>query len=263
MTGGYLLENIDLTEISLYVFFLFFIGLILYLRREDRREGYPLEEDTTGRLEPIEGLLWFPKPKTFRMADGSVVQAPSPARDPSELKARRLAVWPGAPSAPEGDPMQAGVGPGAFASRARKPDLDLHGAPKIVPMSAANGFSFAKGERRIIGLPVYAYDGKKAGEVSDVWVDRMEQLIRYLEVELSDAAGEAKGQKVLVPMTMAALEGGMRPHVSVDAVTAAQFANAPRPQTPNQITLDEEERICAYFGAGYMYATPARAEPLV
>ncbi|TXM99400.1 photosynthetic reaction center subunit H, partial [Methylobacterium sp. WL103] len=27
----------------LYAFFLFFFGLVFWLRREDRREGYPLE----------------------------------------------------------------------------------------------------------------------------------------------------------------------------------------------------------------------------
>jgi len=51
MNQTYLLSNVDVTELSMYIFTIFFIGLILYLRREDRREGYPLEEDTTGRLD--------------------------------------------------------------------------------------------------------------------------------------------------------------------------------------------------------------------
>ena len=263
MGGGYLLQNIDLTEISLYLFFLFFAGLILYLRREDRREGYPLEEDTTGRKEPIEGFLWFAKPKAFRLTSGKIIYRPEMEREPVPTSARRLAVWPGAPLEPEGDPMQAGVGPGAYAQRAKEPDRDLHGAPKIVPLRAATGFSFASGEPKIIGLSVRGYDKAVAGVVKDVWVDRMEQLIRYLEVELGEAAGAAKGKSVLVPMTMAALVGGRFAHVSVDAVTAAQFAGAPTPSVAEQITLDEEERVCAYFGAGYLYATQARAEPLV
>ena len=43
--------GLDVTEWVLYGFFLFFAGLIIYLRREDRREGYPLEDDVTGRRE--------------------------------------------------------------------------------------------------------------------------------------------------------------------------------------------------------------------
>ena len=50
MQQTYILSNIDVTELAMYLFTIFFFGLILYLRREDRREGYPLEEDTTGRL---------------------------------------------------------------------------------------------------------------------------------------------------------------------------------------------------------------------
>jgi len=32
---------------------------------------------------------------------------------------------------------------------------------------------------------------------------------------------------------------------------------------PGQVTLLEEEKIMAYFGAGSLYATPLRQEPLV
>ena len=36
--------NLDVAQIVLYAFCVFFAGLIFYLRREDRREGYPLED---------------------------------------------------------------------------------------------------------------------------------------------------------------------------------------------------------------------------
>jgi len=29
------------------------------------------------------------------------------------------------------------------------------------------------------------------------------------------------------------------------------------------VTLNEEERVVAYYGGGYLYATPARLEPLI
>lgn len=37
------MEYIDGAQIALYAFWAFFLGLIYYLRREDRREGYPLD----------------------------------------------------------------------------------------------------------------------------------------------------------------------------------------------------------------------------
>lgn len=42
------MEYIDFAQISIYLFWFFFAGLIIYLRREDKREGYPLESDRTG-----------------------------------------------------------------------------------------------------------------------------------------------------------------------------------------------------------------------
>jgi photosynthetic reaction center H subunit len=34
----------------------------------------------------------------------------------------------------------------------------------------------------------------------------------------------------------------------------------PRTQIADLITMNEEERICAYYGGGYLYATPQRQE---
>ena len=61
---------IDVTDVILIAFVLFFSGLVIYLRREDRREGYPLEDDVTGRLESAGGLFFTAQPKTFHLANG-------------------------------------------------------------------------------------------------------------------------------------------------------------------------------------------------
>jgi photosynthetic reaction center H subunit len=61
---------------------------------------------------------------------------------------------------------------------------------------------------------------------------------------------------------MAVIDKG-RGVVKVDAILASQFAGVPKLASPNQITLDEEERVVAYYGGGYLYATPARLEPLI
>ena len=42
---------VDVAELALYSFFGFFLALVFYLRREDRREGYPLEDDISGRVD--------------------------------------------------------------------------------------------------------------------------------------------------------------------------------------------------------------------
>ena len=62
--------NFDVTSLILTTFVLFFFGLIVYLRREDRREGYPLEDEVTGRLEAGGGLFFSARPKTFRLGHG-------------------------------------------------------------------------------------------------------------------------------------------------------------------------------------------------
>ncbi len=254
MYNAFFSGDIDVTELILLTFVLFFVGLIVYLRREDRREGYPLEDDVTGRLEPSGGLFFSAKPKTFRLPHGEgALQKPDGLRDSADIAASRTSRTPGSPLEPKGDPMLAGVGPGAYAQRARTPDLMHNGAPKLAPLRVATDFAIDAKDPDPRGMKVIGADGAAGGVVSDIWVDRAEYLIRYLEVTVDGA--EAK--RVLVPMTMAVVKkGGVR----VPAVLGAQFAGAPALATPDQVTMDEEERVCAYYGAGYLYATPARSE---
>lgn len=257
MQQTYILSNIDVTELAMYLFTIFFIGLILYLRREDRREGYPLEEDTTGRLEPVEGFLWVSRPKTFKLMHGRGVKSvPNSDRDRRPLNAKRVAVWPGAPIDPVGDPLSAGVGPGAYAERANRPDLTEHGVARIVPMRIAKDFAIAKQDPDLVGMDVVGVDGKLAGTVADAWVDRGEHMIRYLEVQTSAGLG---ARRVVLPMPMVAVNRAKRV-VRCDAVTAEQLAAAPVPASMDEITLFEEDKISAYFGAGYLYAMPTRKE---
>jgi photosynthetic reaction center H subunit len=262
MTNAFMISGIDLTEILLLLFVLFFFGLILYLRREDRREGFPLEEDTTGRLEPIEGFLWFARPKTFLLPNGAgVVEKPHPAdRDRRPLNVRRLAVWPGAPLIPAGDPMVDGVGAGAYAERAKTPDMDLHGHPRISPLSKTPSFSVVKEDANPIGMTMIGADGRVAGKVVDLWIDRMESLIRYVEVDtpVSDSAR----RRVLVPFAMCTVSRD-KGEVVTNSASAHQFANAPAIASDSQITRYEEERVIGYFGGGYLYANERRAEPLI
>ena len=55
MQTGAITGYIDVAQLVLYAFWLFFIGLIIYLRREDKREGYPLWSEATNGWEMKDG----------------------------------------------------------------------------------------------------------------------------------------------------------------------------------------------------------------
>ncbi len=106
-------------------------------------------------------------------------------------------------------------------------------------------------------MTVKGADKRTAGTVTDVWVDRSEFMIRYLEVALTGS-----GKHILVPMNFTRIDGEAR-IVSVVAILAQQFTDVPALKSSEQVTRLEEEKICAYFAGGYLYATPERAEPLI
>jgi len=49
----------------------------------------------------------------------------------------------------------------------------------------------------------------------------------------------------------------------VRSIFAKQFDDVPATKKPDQVTLLEEERIMAYYGAGTLYADADRAEPII
>jgi photosynthetic reaction center H subunit len=252
MTDGNIVGSIDAAELSFYAFVLFFLALVFWLRREDRREGYPLEDELTGVVETAGGPLHTAAVKSFRLPFGKgTVTAPTQGREPVDIAAKRAENFSGAPYEPTGNPLADGIGPAAYANRSPWPDIDAHGLPRIVPMAQAEGFSVAPASRDPRGMSVIGADGKVAGKVTELWVDRAEHVIRYLEIDTG--SGQA-----LAPMAMATFGGGA---ITIDAINAADFAAAPKPQTAGQITRYEEERVVAYFGGGYLYANTDRQEP--
>jgi len=258
METGAITEYIDVAQIVLYVFWLFFFGLIIYLRREDRREGYPLENEFGPGQHP--GFIWVPEPKTFlSLHAGTTVSRPDGRRDERTLSAAPVAPWPGAPLSPTGDPMLAGVGPGAYAERADVPDLTIDGEPKIVPLRAAPGFGVEARDPDPRGMQVVGCDGAVGGTVRDLWVDRADMMFRYLEVDVDTATGP---RNVLLPLNFAQIDARRR-RIRVNAVKGEHFAGAPARANPDQVTFLEEERCVAYYGAGLLYADVSRQEPLL
>lgn len=258
-TTGAITSYIDVAQVALYAFWVFFAGLIFYIRQEDRREGYPLESED-GKLE--NHGLWLPAPKTFELMHGhGSVKAPNFVRDSETLgapKAKRIAPFPGAPLEPTGNPMVDGVGPAAWAKRADVPDLTMHGDAKIVPMRVnKHGFGVTPDTIDPRGMAVVGCDKRIAGTITDLWVDQSESVVRYYEVELKDG-----GQHVLLPHNFSIIRS-KRKQVYVDAITSKQFSLVPVTKSPEQITLLEEEKVMAYYGGGTLYATPTRSEPIL
>jgi photosynthetic reaction center H subunit len=251
---------IDVAQITIWLFWIFFAGLIIYLRREDRREGYPLESDTRpGKLLPA-SLIFYPAPKTFQLAGGERIKAPNGKPDFRTLAAKATAPFPGAPLAPtSANPMLDSIGPGSWAERQDKPEMTYDNHLKIVPVRTAPIYAVSASEDPR-GYDVIGADMNVAGKVVDMWVDRSEALIRYFEVAL------ANGKRVLLPVTFSDVKRGMKPgvgRIKVEAILAHQFADVPATRAPDSVTRLEEEKICAYYGAGTLYATPGRAEPLI
>lgn len=259
MDFTYITPHVDIALMTLMAFWLFFVGLVIYLRREDSREGYPLETDIGGRVRRP-NWLFLPKPKEFKLPHGEGSYfAPPTERDTRDIKAERTAPWPGAAYTPIGEPMDAAVGAGAYAERAKVTDKTVHGDHRLVPLRNLGEYSVARESRDPRGFPVFGTDNKQAGTISDIWVDKAECSARHLEMEL---AGEGQGGTVIVPLSFARIELE-RNRVKVEALYANQFLSIPRLQNSDEITRDEEERIQSYYGAGTRYANERRSEPLV
>ena len=245
--------DFDLAQLALYLFWLFFAGLIYYLQTENMREGYPLEDDD-GNPAGNQGPFPVPDPKTFNLPHGrGKVTVPDMKPENRELALQR-GTSAGAPHSPTGDPMADGVGPASWAPRRDEPELDGHGHPKIVPMAIKPEF-FVNGGRDARGMPVVSADKQVVGTVTDLWIDFPEQLVRYLQFDLASGKGTR-----LVPITLVRIKSD---HVMVKSLFAAQFDGVPAMASTEQITKLEEEKICAYYCGGTLYAHPSRAEPLL
>jgi photosynthetic reaction center H subunit len=250
-----LFGNVDWAMLALWAFLLFFIALVFYLHRESYREGYPLEDEISGKYDGRSPLLFIRK-KTFKLpfGRGTVTVPDASNREPVEIAARRSDRSPGSPYVPTGNPLVDGVGPASYANRAKLPDLDYEGHPRIVPIGAS-GLWIEGRDPDPRGMTVTGVDDAVAGKVTDIWVDKADRLIRYLAVDTGK-------RTVLAPMFMAKVNRRTNT-VKIDAINAAQFADAPAIEKADTITLYEEERVSAYFGGGYLYATRARQEPVL
>ena len=258
MKLGQITSYIDVAQVTLYLFWIFFAGLIFYLRREDRREGYPLVlrafEYLQGRRLPVHSR----RPKSSCCLTAARPR-PTGKADTRAIKAEKIDVWPGAPLQPTGDPMLAAVGPGSYAERADMPDLD-HRRPRQDRTAARCDELCVATAATVIraAISVIGADRRRGGHGH-------RRLGRPLGNDHPLSRSRASGgsdRTALIPMTFARIDK-RRGQVKVHALLADHFANVPALANPDQVTLLEEDKICAYFGAGTLYAHPSRAEPLL
>ncbi|NRA29184.1 MAG: photosynthetic reaction center subunit H [Parvularculaceae bacterium] len=257
--SGEFAPGIDLVDVCLWLFTLFFVGLIFWLDRESHREGFPPVSDETGEVENG-GVVFMPTAKTYILSHGREnVTVPPGEGDQREIALRRLAPWAGTPYEPTGDPMADGVGPASYAERQDVPDILANGDTRIIPYSTDAAYSVAPNDLDPRGLDVIGADGEKGGVVVDLWVDRAEAIIRYYEV---NAGTDEVPHHVLLPVPFADVKKKER-QVHVDALFGHHFAKVPTTKNPTSVTRLEEDKITGFYGGGKFYAEASRHEPYI
>ncbi len=252
---GMLVGNIDIVQMVLAAFFLFFGLLVLHLRAEDKREGYPLVDPADGRRS--QGFPPIPRPKTFVLMDGGLAHAPR--QEPvSPVPGRRLHGDPGSPLTPIGDPLQSALGPAAYPERRDRPLIYNGDKIQMAPLRTLEGWRLGEGDPDPRGMSVRGADGKTAGVVTDVWIDRSVKILRYLEVEVAGP----DVRRILLPIYHTEIRRRAG-EVRVRALRADRFSQAPSPARPDVVTAQEEDRINAFWAGARFYRDQMIQEPLL
>ena len=257
---GNITSYIDLPQVAFWLFFLFFLGLVYHNRRWDKREGYPMKASPFSS----EASLGFPEPprdpEVYILNEGGTTVAPH-FYAPGPTHAEPLYQFAGTPLSPLGNPLLAGIGPGSYVLKRDEPMLTEGGLLLLQPLRLLEDWSVTKHEADPRGMRVFDWRWEPVGVVRDVWVDRGIKIIRILEVELDPGLGAGP---VLVPIYHTVIRESAR-EVRVTALRFDQFADVPRPASPDRITGQEDERLNAYYAAGNFFRRrpPSERAPVV
>ncbi len=248
---GSFTAHIDLPQALLVAFALFFAGLVVYLQREAKREGYPLEAAIPDLGHTIIGFPEPPPPKTYERLEGGIVVLPQ-EYERRELMARPRGFASGDPIYPTGDPLLAGIGPGSYTLRRDEPWVMHDGTLQLEPLREAADYSCVDPDLDPRGMRLFGSDYKPAGTVFDIWVDKESKILRYIEVVLDGVAAHR-----LVPIFYCRVSARAK-EVRVDCLQAHQLVKAPILLNATSITAREEDRVNGFFAGGYMYSVPLK-----
>ena len=242
--------NLDVAQIVLYAFFAFFTALIWYLRREDRREGYPLESEAARRVQGAR-LSADPVAEDLPSRRGGVAQRPDYAARRSPVKAAKVEPWPGAPLQPTRR---------SDARRGRPRRLQRNAPSRPLQDDAWRGSDFAAAHSAIsrsrrwrnpIGFSVVGADHTSVGVDQSMFGSIAPKSHRALSTKCSSPA---PSRRVLLPVYFAASSRSAAASWS-RRCSPNSSSNVPALGTPDRVTMLEEDRIAAYYGAGTLYAT--------
>ena len=246
---GSFTQHIDLPQVLLVAFGLFFAALVVYLQGESKREGYPLEEAIPTVRHRIVGYPDMPPKKTYKLLDGEVSVLPQ-EYERRDLSASVRSRAPGMPIYPVGDPLLAGIGPGSYTLRRDEPWTMHDGTLQLEPLREATDYTCVDPDLDPRGMVVFGSDFKRAGVVFDLWIDKESKILRYIEISLEGAA-----ERRLVPIFYAVISGRAK-EIRVTCLKADQLAKAPILRDPDSITAREEDRVNGFFAGGHMYSRP-------
>ena len=246
---GSFTQHIDLAQVLLVAFGLFFAGLVVYLQYEAKREGYPLEEAIPPVGHRIVGFPDVPPQKTYKKLNGDASVLPQ-EYERRDLSAAVRSRAPGMPLYPVGDPLLAGIGPGSYTLRRDEPWTMHDGTLQLEPLREATDYTCVDPDLDPRAMTVFGSDHKPAGTVADIWIDKESKILRYLEVALEGVAGHR-----LVPIFYAVINGKTK-ELRVTCLKADQLAKAPVLRDPDSVTAREEDRINGFFAGGHMYSRP-------
>ncbi len=253
-------SQFDLALASLYIFYIAFIVLIMYLRNEDRREGFPLIHEYPGELKVI-NVRSAPKPKIWNILGVGRTVAGREERDLTGLMGKPGHVA-GAPYTVLGNQLKDGVGTASWALRADEPALTYDArVPRVVPLRsvAQDGWGIDEEDPDPRGYSVVTADHVTVGTVVDLWVDMSDVLFRYMEAQVNGPTGP---RRVVFPIGCGDIDRVAK-QVRISALKSHHFVDAPATKNADTITLLEEDKISGYFAGGRLLADPKAAEPLL
>lgn len=138
MNAAYIVGTFDVAELAFLLFFGFFIALVFYLNKESRREGYPLEDEETGKIHP--GSLFDTGKKSFQLPHGRGTYVPEDvARDDINVPGVQAFRSAGAPWVPTGNAWRRAQGAKLARAAADRITAKVRGKTTLAAALAAEG----------------------------------------------------------------------------------------------------------------------------